>query len=328
MKNRQRRDRLNAVRQKSTQQSQGVSGMKSQVTFIVSAVLFLGGYQSVLAQSPDSDSGPYSVNCEEGASINSALESGYRSIVFSGVCDEDVVAEGFKRVEIVGVDRVRRNNQITSLTIQGPTLAILENFESGDIELTHDITAAASNIAVVGGELGVRFGSNALLSGIDVTGALRIEHNSFAALKGSRGSISSIESDEDQSVQVLQNSSAWILDGTLIINHSDEDAVIVASGSKGLIDGDGSIISGGVTISGASSFNVRNGRVASAGSSRAFAVASRSKLTVRPNVELIGYVELSGDSTLVNEVGSPIAVVADVACEAASANSEGCSDFN
>lgn len=303
--------------------------MKSEVTFIVSAVLFLGGYQSALAQSPDSDTGPYSVNCDEGASINSALDLGHRSIVFTGACEEDVVAEGFSRVEIVGMGRMRRNNQIRSLSITGPTRVILENFESGNIELAHEITAAASNIAVVDGELGVRFGSNALFSGIDVFGVLRIEHDSFAALKGNGGAISSIESDtRDQSVEILQNSSAWIMDGTVVINHSDKDAVVVANGSTGLIDGSASIISGGITISEASSFNVRNGRVASAGSARAFAVASRSKLTVRPNVELIGYVELSGDSTLVNEVGSPIAVVADVACEAGSTSSVACPGFN
>lgn len=312
--------------------------MRSAAAFFVSAVLFLGGVQCAFAQSANSGAEPYSVNCDESASINTALDSGHRYIVFTGVCDEDVFVEGFDRVEIIGSDRARRSNRIKSLTINGPAVAILANFESGNINLAHDITGAASEIAVVDGEFGVRFGSNVLLSGIDVAGAVRIEHDSWAALKGSGQGISSIEGRaSDQGLKILDNSSAWIMDGTVVMNHSDEDAVIVANGSKGLIDGGATIVSGGISVSETSSFNVRSGRVSSSGSSHAVAVASQSVLTVRPNVEFIGDIELSEDSTMVNESADPVATVADVVCtseesglsgDVTSATSVACEGFN
>ena len=127
--------------------------MKLEVAFFISTVVFFGGYQSAVGQSANSGTDRYSVNCDESASINKALYSGHHYIEFTGMCEEDVVVQGFARVKIIGLGRMRRTNRIESLTVNGPAIAILENFESGNIELAHNITGAVSDVAVVDGEL-------------------------------------------------------------------------------------------------------------------------------------------------------------------------------
>ena len=248
-------------------------------SIIVATILGLGGYQSVFAQGMSGGVSPV-IDCDRSGSINRALAAGHRVIEFTGTCVEDVFTEGLNQLEIRGSGPRAANVIVGVIEIAGPTSLRLANFEvsgSDGVILELGVTGTATDIKV-DGVLAVRFGSNMILSGIEVAGSVNINHNSWARLRNNDGTVSSIVGDAtDQALQILQHSSALIDNGTTIVNSTPADALVVANGSRGLMNGGTTSISGGVAVNRASSFEVRNGTVASAGASpTAMAIASHS----------------------------------------------------
>lgn len=282
-------------------------------SIIVVTILSVGSYQSVFAQGMSGGVSPV-IDCDKNGSINTALAAGHRVIEFTGVCEEDVFAEGFNQLDIRGSGASRGDNVIVGeINIIGPTSLQLANFEvsgSDGIFLSLAVAGTATDIAV-DGVLGVLYGSNMFLRGIEVAGSVIITHNSWGLLRRNDGTGSSIVGGpDDQSLQILQHSSAVIQGGTIIENNLGGGALVVANGSRGLMNG-GSI-SGGVAVNRASSFEVRNGTVddGAGASPTAMAVGSHSLLTVRPNGTYVGDVDVSGDSAMMNEITTAAVMIA------------------
>ena len=293
-----------------------------------SAILFGGGYGAGLVTGvnfPDLFRGGdqrvnpnleyATVDCDNFASINDAIARGETYIGFTGSCEEDVVTIGLPRLRLFGLSPNVENNHVNSLTVNGPTAIGLRNFESNDIALRRGVTGEARRVRVVDGALAVLFGSNMDLFGIDVTGTVNIEHNSWARLQNDDDDEPSsiVGLPGDQSLQIHQHSSG-VIAGDTTIGHleSEDDALIIGNGSRGLMNN--GAVSGGVTVARASSFEVRGGTITAGTSPNAMIAASHSLLTIRPSGSYIGNIDISGDSALMNELADLVNVEGAISC--------------
>ena len=247
--------------------------MKFVIVIIVGAVMWLGEHQSALAQGMGASgaTNPHFVDCDRSGSINLALASGHRLIEFTGSCDEEIEINS-DAVELIGSGTA--------------SASVNEVVADGARVFLRGFTVTGEAIFLNRGSFGI------IRDVVIEEGTLALFHNSGAELRDSEIT----GPTTDQAVQVLRNSFIRIRQNNTITGDPAQAAITVGSDSSLIVTNSGNQITGLVNVSGASLAEIRTGNV-----SDLVKADLHSVIVVRPDANILGNVDLSQDSALVND---------------------------
>jgi len=267
-------------------------------SILLSTMLWIGGYQSALAQL-DCGVNPDAIQ----DAIDAAVSGGenFVDIEFVGTCNSFSVRRISANVSGDGTTSV----VVGGIGLQGSTDNTFADFDVEGVSVCPPLEDC-----FVDGGIGVARGSYLIVRRINIiNGSLSVLHNSGADLFDS-----TVEGPlGDQAVIALFNSLVRLQFGNTITSASPGTPAVAAARNSTLLGQGGNTVSGNflaLNVANGSYANIRGGDwIGGVGAE------IRSTIVARPGASFDGNVTLSRGSTLVNEQDEDIVVSGNLVCE-------------